>query len=67
MKTKIGVLLFILITATGIAVAQTVTTVPNDVANDRFATEYFSVIRPGLSLNGFNNSPRCVAPAAQCY
>ena len=32
-----------------------VSTVPNDVANDRFATEYFTIIRPGLSLNGFDN------------
>jgi len=45
-----------LITITELTFAQTVTNVPSDTGNDRFATEYQSVIRPGLSLNGFDNT-----------
>ena|GEM_PF-1176530 len=40
----------------GAANAQTVSSIPADVSNDRFATEYFSMQRPGLSVNGFDNS-----------
>lgn len=36
--------------------AQTITTVPNDVVNDRYLAEYFPIIRPGLSFNGFDNT-----------
>ena len=56
MKTNIGILIIACIASTGRVNAQTVATVPSDAANNRFATEYFSVIRPGLSLNGFDNS-----------
>ncbi len=41
---------------TTITYGQTVTITPPNEANNRFATEYFtSIIRPGLSLNGFDN------------
>jgi hypothetical protein len=56
MKNKIGVLLFFLLTITGITFGQTVPTVPTGTGNDRFLEEYHSsMIRPGLSLNGFDN------------
>lgn len=48
------VLLFPFLTET--VIAQTITTVPVNVANNRFLTEYQWVVRPGLSLNGFDNS-----------
>lgn len=58
MKYIIGVLIIITCTiATGTLFAQTVTTVPTDTKNDRFLEEYHnSIIRPGLSLNGFDNT-----------
>lgn len=56
MKIYSKILLIIFIIGTGKAKAQTVTSVPLDTGNDRFVTEYFSVIRPGLSLNGFDNT-----------
>lgn len=56
MKTLMGTLLFIILWATSYNIqAQSITNVPTDIGNDRFTTEYFSVIRPGLSLNGFDN------------
>ena len=56
MKHAIGVFFLFLLTITGTTLGQTVTTVPSDSGNNRFGTEYFSVIRPGLSLNGFDNT-----------
>lgn len=57
MKTKFGIqLITTFIIATGTLFAQSVTTVPTDTGNDRFLEEYHSsIIRPGLSLNGFDN------------
>ena len=56
MKTIIRMLLTTYLLMIGAANAQTVSSIPADVSNDRFATEYFSMQRPGLSVNGFDNS-----------
>jgi len=55
MKYIIGVQLIFSLFITEITFGQSVTTVPSDTGNDRFMTEFQSVIRPGLSLNGFDN------------
>ncbi len=56
MKVKIGFLVIISITMMGTVVGQVITSVPTDTGNDRFLEKYHSVIRPGLSLNGFDNT-----------
>lgn len=56
MKHIIKILIIFCTTTTNVVVGQSVTIVPTDVGNDRFLTEYHSVIRPSLSVNGFDNS-----------
>lgn len=56
MKNILETILIVSIATVSTAFGQTVTSIPNDTANDRFLIEYHSVIRPGLSLNGFDNT-----------
>jgi len=48
----VGIILCVIPT---VVLGQSITSVPNDMSNNRFYSDIFNIKRPGLSVNGFDN------------